>query len=125
MGFHLENVHKPLFLKGKFDVILGNPPWLSYRYVEKGEYQTLLKNMITQKYKLLSGKVELLTHMELATLFFLRTAEVYLKPNGIIGFVLPKSIYTADQHDTFRRSLFPIPLGLTKAWDLEKGQTAV
>jgi hypothetical protein len=119
-AFILKNVYKPLFLKGRFDVILGNPPWLSYRYVEKGEYQNLLKNMITQKYKLLTGKVELLTHMELATLFFLRTADIYLKHNGTIGFVLPRSIFTSDQHDIFRRSLFPIPLGLTEAWDLEK-----
>jgi hypothetical protein len=119
-AFILKNVYKPLFLKGRFDVILGNPPWLSYRYVEKGEYQNLLKNMITQKYKLLTGKVELLTHMELATLFFLRTADIYLKPNGTIGFVLPRSIFTSDQHNIFRRSLFPIPLGLVEAWDLEK-----
>lgn len=119
-AFILKNLYKPLFLKGKFDVVLGNPPWLSYRYVDKGEYQKFLKDMITQRYKLLVGKVELLTHMELATLFFLQTADVYLKHNGTIGFVLPRSIFTADQHDIFRRSLFPIPLGMVEAWDLEK-----
>jgi hypothetical protein len=34
---------------------MGNPPWLSYRYVDKGEYQKFLKKMIVDEYKLLGG----------------------------------------------------------------------
>ena len=30
--FILKNVHKPTFLRKQFDWILGNPPWLSFRY---------------------------------------------------------------------------------------------
>jgi hypothetical protein len=109
-----------LFLKGNFDVVLGNPPWLSYRYVEKGEYQKFLKRQITDEYKLLSGKAELITHMELATLFFLRTADLYLKKGGTISFVLPRSVFSADQHYNFRRSYFSLDLGFEEVWDLEK-----
>lgn len=128
-AYVMKNMYKPLFLKEKFDVIIGNPPWLSYRYVDKGEYQKFLKWMIVDKYKLLGGvsagkkmkvKAELMTHMELATLFFLRTADLYLKDGGIIGFVMPRSPFTADQHNTFRRQHYQMKLGFTEIWDLEK-----
>ena len=119
-AFILKNLYKPLFLKGNFDVVLGNPPWLSYRYVEKGEYQKFLKRQITDEYKLLSGKAELITHMELATLFFLRAAHLYLKEGGSIGFVLPRSVFSADQHYNFRRSYFSLNLGFEEVWDLEE-----
>ena len=128
-AYVMKNMYKPLFLKEKFDVIIGNPPWLSYRYVDKGEYQKFLKWMIVDKYKLLGGvsagkkmkvKAELMTHMELATLFFLRTADLYLKGSGIIGFVMPRSPFTADQHNTFRRQHYQMKLGFTEIWDLEK-----
>ena len=128
-AYVMKNMYKPLFLKEKFDVIIGNPPWLSYRYVDKGDYQKFLKWMIVDKYKLLGGvsagkkmkvKAELMTHMELATLFFLRTADLYLKNGGIIGFVMPRSPFTADQHNTFRRQHYQMKLGFTEIWDLEK-----
>ncbi len=119
-AFILKNLYKPLFLKGNFDVVLGNPPWLSYRYVERGEYQKFLKRQIVEEYRLLSGKAELITHMELATLFFLRAAELYLKDRGTIGFVLPRSVFSSDQHYNFRRSYFSLDLGFKEVWDLEK-----
>jgi len=119
-AFILKNLYKPLFLKGKFDVVLGNPPWLSYRYVEKGEYQKFLKRQIVEEYRLLSGKAELITHMELATLFFLRAADLYLKEGGTIGFVLPRSVFSSDQHYNFRRSYFSLSLGFEEVWDLEE-----
>lgn len=128
-AYVMKNMYKPLFLKEEFDVIIGNPPWLSYRYVDKGEYQKFLKKMIVDEYKLLSGvaagermkvKAELITHMELATLFFLRTADLYLKDGGSISFVMPRSLFTADQHNTFRRRYYSTKLGFAEIWDLEK-----
>ena len=119
-AFILKNLYKPLFLKGNFDVVLGNPPWLSYRYVEKGEYQKFLKRQIVEEYRLLTGKAELITHMELATLFFLRAAGLYLKEEGTIGFILPRSVFSSDQHYNFRRSYFSLDLGFEEIWDLEE-----
>lgn len=118
-AFILKNLYKPLFLKGNFDIVLGNPPWLSYRYVEKGEYQKFLKHQIVEQYRLLSGKGELITQMELGTLFFLRTADLYLKEGGTVGFLLPRSVFSSDQHYNFRRSYFSLNLGFEEVWDLE------
>jgi len=122
-AFILRNIFKPLFFyvrEKKFDIIIGNPPWLSYRYVRSTEYQKELKKLITERYQLLpSDKVELMTHMELATLFFVRVSDLYLKEEGLIGFVMPRSVFSADQHDNFRSGTFVHPdLGFTEIYDL-------
>jgi hypothetical protein len=118
-AFVLKNVFKPLLMKERFDVVMGNPPWLSYRYIERGSYQEFLKQEITKHYQLLSGRPELLTHMELGTLFFVRSVDLYLRDGGKIAFVLPKSIFVADQHHDLRQGKHTARLRLTEAWDLE------
>lgn len=103
-SYILKNIYKPLFLSkeaNRFDALIGNPPWLSFRYVEDVEYQKLLKTYM-MKYGIFP-EAALVTQMELATLFMLRTADLYLKDSGSISFVMPRSVFSADQHDRFRR----------------------
>ncbi len=106
-------------LRHHFDVVIGNPPWLAFRFVEKGEYQDYLKHLIVKEFALLEGAGHLITHLELGTLFFARCANLYLKRSGKIGFVLPRSVFNADQHDRFRRSYGMANATLTQIWDLE------
>jgi len=112
-----SQTHPPSFVN-QFDVVIGNPPWLSLRFVEKGEYQDYLKHVIVKELGLLEGAGHLITHLELGTLFFACCANLYLKPSGKIGFVLPRSIFAADQHDRFRRSYGMGNATLTQIWDL-------
>ena len=120
LAFVLRNFYKPSFLRGRFDVIVGNPPWLSYRFVENLDYQAFLKKLITEKYSL-TKKAELMTHMELATLFFLAASELYLTNTGEIGFVMPRGVFTADHHDAFRKGEFKgIKLGIVGLVDLKQ-----
>jgi hypothetical protein len=100
-------------------VVIGNPPWLSFRFVEKGEYQDFLKRLIVTECGLLEGAGHLITHLELGTLFFARCASLYLKHDAKIGFVLPRSIFTADQHDRLRKSATRGRITLTEVWDLD------
>jgi hypothetical protein len=47
---------------------------------------------------------------------------IYAKHGGRIGFVLPRSVFTSDQHDRFRRATFGKAIhqtGLTEVWDLQ------
>lgn len=119
-AFVLKNIYKPLFLKERFDIVIGNPPWLAYRYVERSDYQKFLKTQITKEYGLVSGRAELITQMELGTLFLVRSVDLYLKAEGKIGFVLPKSIFSADQHDALRRGqVKKVQLSPVVLWDLE------
>jgi len=120
-AFILKNIYKPLFLKSqKFDIVIGNPPWLSYRYVESTDYQTFLKELILKDYNLLSSeRAELITQMELATLFLLRASDLYLKKDGTISFVMPRSVFVSDQHHNFRNGSYTPKMKITKLVDLE------
>ena len=120
-AFILKNIYKPLFLKDtKFDVIIGNPPWLSFRYVESTDYQEFLKDLILNDYHLLdSQRAELITQMELASLFFVRTADLYLAKEGTISFVMPRSVFVSDQHHNFRAGVVKSKIGITELFDLE------
>lgn len=104
-AFVLKNIYKPLFFKRKFDFIIGNPPWIAFRFMEPS-YQAFLKRQITEEYKLLRGRGELITQIEMATLFLIRAADLYLKTGGTIAFVMPKSVFSADQHDGLRQRTF-------------------
>jgi len=118
-SFVLKNIYKPIFLQRKFDLIVGNPPWLSYRYIEKGEYQNFIKKQVKDYWLSRKGRVENISNMELATLFFVKTLDLYLTPNGEIAFVMPRSIFTADHHHHFREADLQIQFGFKKIWDLE------
>lgn len=118
-AFIVKNVYRPATI-GRFDVVMGNPPWLSYRYVKLPDYQRSLKTMILKEHRLLPPKrAEHLTNMELATLFFARSVKVYLRDGGKIGFVMPRAVFTADQHDSFRSGDFDPQVGFTEVADLE------
>jgi len=117
-AFVLNNFYKPMFMRNKFDVIMGNPPWLSYRFVENTEYKEFLKKLIKEQYAL-TRKAALITHMEIATLFFLRSSELYLKDQGEIAFVMTRGIFQADQHRAFRQGDYKgVELGITRLVDL-------
>ena len=88
--------------KNYFDVVIGNPPWIAYRYIANPDYQARVKSLIKDRYGLVRDE-HLITHMEMATLFFVRSLDLYLRDGGLIGFVMPRSIFSADQHDNFRR----------------------
>jgi len=124
-AFILKNIFKPLFFKDRFDFILGNPPWIAFRYLEPA-YQEKMKTRIIREYRLLSGRGELITHLEIGTLFLVRAADLYLKPGGVIGFVLPRAIFTADQHDNLRREAFKFSqddkfkVFWTELWDCDQ-----
>lgn len=123
-AFVLKNIYKPLFFRKKFDFVVGNPPWISYRYMAPG-YQAFLKQQITQEYRLLEGQGHLITQMEIATLFMARAADLYLKEEGAVAFVMPRSVFVADQHDGFRSRTFRLRadptcrLFVEALWDLE------
>jgi hypothetical protein len=114
-GYLLKNTARPLLLAAQpFDVIAGNPPWLAYRYIKDKTYQAEIKKL-TFGYGLLGGgDVKLFTTMDLSTLFMVHCEARYLRPGGVIAFVMPRSVLTgARQHRAFRGR------GLTRVLDLQ------
>ena len=42
--FILKNIYKPSTI-GRFDILIGNPPWLSFRYIKNVQRQKALKGL--------------------------------------------------------------------------------
>jgi len=118
--FILKNVYKPIYLEDReFDRILGNPPWLSYRYISKESYKDHVKSLILEEYGLLApDEIQNLSHMELAALVFVYSIENYLRDNGRTSFVMPRGIVSGGQHDRLRK-FEGLGGHLRYFWDLE------
>ena len=87
-------------LYNSFDLIIGNPPWLTYKDITNKKYQV--------KIRTLSGTLgikptsQYITHIELASIFFYAIPLSYLKVGGNIFFVLTKSVLNGDHCFKFR-----------------------
>lgn len=115
--FVLQNSYKPVFLQNYFDVVIGNPPWLTYADIANPSYQAILLSL-AQKYDLTPRKKTNTPHLDIAALFLAHGANYFLKDGGKIGFVLPRSFMSADQHDPIRRELVP-NFRIDEVWDLQ------
>ena len=49
-AFIVRNSYRPAMLRDRFDFIVGNPPWLSYRYIADPEYQAEIKKRAVDDY---------------------------------------------------------------------------
>ena len=115
--FILQNSYKPVFLMGRFDYVVGNPPWLTYAGVSNGQYQKLLRTL-SDSYAVTPVNRANLPHLEIAAIFMAHSVNYFLKPGGTLSFVLPRSFMSADQHENTRRGMIQ-GLRLSGAWDLE------
>ena len=116
--FIVQNLYKPYFLSNKFDYIIGNPPWFTYSSIKNEEYQNIL-NELAIKYKIKPDKVANFPHLEIAAIFLAYCTNYFLKDEGKLGFVLPRSFFSADHHDN-TRSGSAKGFKLTDIWDLQE-----
>ncbi|MDZ4723755.1 MAG: N-6 DNA methylase [candidate division Zixibacteria bacterium] len=103
-AFILKNACRPAYLRRqKVDYILGNPPWLAYRYIKDKAYKAVVKDLTLHNGLLDRTQVKLFTQLDTSTLFFVYCQKYFLKEGGTIGFVLPKTtILPAKQHAKFQ-----------------------
>ena len=113
-AYILKNLSRPLVLaENGFDVVVGNPPWLAYRYINSPAWQDEVKDLCLHYQLIESGDVKLFTQMDLSTLFFSHAKDRYLKVGGTLAFVMPRSVLTgAKQHRAFQRK------GMTRILDV-------
>lgn len=103
-AFILKNAYRPAYVRrNRVDYVVGNPPWLAYRYIKDKNYKAQVKDL-TLDYGLLNrDAVKLFTHMDTSTLFFIYSERHFLKEGGKIAFVLPKTtVLPAQQHTNFQ-----------------------
>jgi hypothetical protein len=87
-------------LKHSFNLVIGNPPWLTYKDLKSKNYQNKVRNLAESlEIKPMS---QYTTHIELAAIFFYHIATEFLKINGTIFFVMTKSCLNGDHCQKFR-----------------------
>ncbi len=120
-SFIIRNSYRPAMLKEQFDFIIGNPPWLSYRFISDPDYQDEIKRRAVDKYRIAPKSQKLMTQMELATVFLAHSMGTFgKKGDSRLGFVMPRSVLSADQHQNLilRKYSTDAKLKLTGYWDL-------
>ncbi|MFX0179959.1 MAG: N-6 DNA methylase [Candidatus Hodarchaeota archaeon] len=88
-------------LKNSFDLIIGNPPWLTYKDIQDKSYQTKIRTLAESLN--IKPPSQYITHIELATIFFYAIPKRFLKLNGKIFFVITKSVLNGDHCYKFRK----------------------
>jgi methylase of polypeptide subunit release factors len=115
--FILQNLYKPYFLADKFDYVIGNPPWFTYSSIKNEEYQQVL-NALAIKQNVKPKAEGTFPHLEIAAIFLSYCSSYFLKAEGEIAFVLPRSFFVAKQHDNTRSGLSK-GFKLTNIWDFQ------
>lgn len=101
-GYYIRNLARPLSFtrpEGRADVLVGNPPWLSYRNMP-ARIQIAYRALSEARGLWAGGKVA--TNQDLSDLFVVRTVEQYLRPGGRFSFVMPFAVLSRRQYAGFR-----------------------
>jgi type II restriction/modification system DNA methylase subunit YeeA len=101
----IRNAFAPI-LKGKFDYVVGNPPWVNWENLPEA-YRNASKNL-WERYGLaeIRGKTGLgKVKRDLAMLFLARCFDLYLKPGGKLGFLSPFTVFKTQAGAGFRNFL--------------------
>jgi hypothetical protein len=122
-SFYVRNLARPLWLSQKnnrVDCIVGNPPWLAYRFMTI-EMQVAFREMSEERGLWAGASVA--THQDLSGLFLTRAVELYLKPGGRFSLVMPLAALSRRQFAGLRTGHWETPTGGAKVvfgtpWDL-------
>ena len=126
-AYYTRNMVRPVALsRARVDVVVGNPPWINYNQTAD-VLRTELQNLSRNRYGIWAGG-RYATQQDVAGLFFARSVDLYLKDEGVIGFVLPHSALQAGQYSKWRSgrwragrsgSSVQVDFNIKMAWDLE------
>ena len=112
-AYYLRNMVRPAVIaEQRVDAIVGNPPWLTYNQSADIVREELV-NLSRNSYGIWVGGRQA-SNQDIATLFFSRVTDLYLKPDGKIGMVLPHSVLRSGQHPKWRTAYWQSQGGDTK-----------
>ena len=102
-GYVARNLARPVWLSSetqKADVVIGNPPWVSYRYMH-GQFQNRFRDECQSAKLWVGGNVA--TQQDLSNYFFMRAALSYMRRTGRIAMVMPYAAMSRQAYAAFRR----------------------
>jgi hypothetical protein len=115
-----RNLSRPLALSfgaGWANVVVGNPPWVAFRHMS-ADLQTRFRELAKGERVYVGGKFA--TQNDLAALFTVRAAWLYLRSGGRIAFVLPLAALTRGQFEKLRTGSFTSArIAWDEAWTMD------
>jgi SAM-dependent methyltransferase len=126
-SYYVRNLARPWWLalpQNRVDVLIGNPPWLAYRFMTAAMQKTFRD--YSEDRGLWHG-AKVATHQDLSGLFLVRAVERYLKVGGRFAFVMPNAAVDRGQFKGLRcgrynraGSASPLMIAFEPAWDLRR-----
>lgn len=124
-SFFVRNLARPLWLsreENRVDRIVGNPPWLAYRFMTI-EMQVSFRRMSEDRGLWAGASVA--THQDLSGLFLVRSVELYLKPDGRFSLVMPLAALSRRQFAGLRTGKYgtlaeEVDVAFDTPWDLHQ-----
>lgn len=124
-SYYVRNLARPIWLSqnaNRVDVLIGNPPWLSYRHMPD-DMQERFRDMSIAR-GLWHG-LHVATHQDLSGLFIARAVQQYLREGGKFAFVVPNAVLDRGYFAGFRAGRYdeagePIALAFDRSWDLRR-----
>lgn len=131
-GYYIRNLARPEWLarpENRADVLIGNPPWLSFRYMPnkrvagRPSMQETFRDMSEARGLWAGAKVA--TNQDLSGLFVARAVQLYLKESGRFAFVMPNAVLDRDQFAGFRAGSYDerdaeVRVAFATPWDLRR-----
>ncbi len=121
-AYYTRNLVRPVILRAQpVDAIVGNPPWITYNRTQ-AVVREELERQSKERYMIWAGG-RYATHQDIAGMFFARCVELYLKPGGSAGMVLPHSALQTGQYTKWRKGqwgVLSVDMGVRRPWDLER-----
>ena len=114
-GYVARNLSRPIWLSTEGerpDVIVGNPPWLSYRYMAAPIQKQFREESI--RLGVWVGSAGRVSHQDLSGYFYARCTELYLEPGATIALVMPHAAMSRHHFERFLIGRFSSPQGRPK-----------
>ena len=91
-----------LLMKKKMDLIITNPPWLTYKDADPRLKETMKK--VSSSFNI-KPAAQNITNIEEAVIFLYKVPDLYLKKDkrGKLAFVMPRSLLVSSQNQKARR----------------------
>ncbi|MEM1947953.1 MAG: N-6 DNA methylase [Candidatus Caldarchaeum sp.] len=97
----VRNAFAPI-LKGRFDYVVGNPPWIAWENLPES-YREISKELWIHYGIVSAGTARF--KRDMAMLFFVRCFDLYLKDGGVHGFLVPFTLFKTQAGAGFRTKI--------------------
>ena len=121
-GYVARNLARPVWLSSeaqKADVVIGNPPWVAYRYM-RDEFKKRFRRECRAARLWVGGQVA--TQQDLSGYFYTRATLLYMRSSGCIALVMPFAALSRQAYKKFRKGgverseSLEFRVRFTKAW---------